>query len=64
MVYSKNFSSVYAVQKFIFFEIVHLLGLPKNGNNVSVVSKMQMFTKIISLFVFKFLYWLGNPIGT
>ena len=42
------FVNAYVVQKCLFFEILHLFGLTKNDKNVSVTSKMQMFTKIIA----------------
>ena len=31
---------------------------------MSVTSKTQMFTEILSLLVFNFVYWLVNPLGT
>ena len=36
------------VQKFQFFEILYLDELAKNVKNVSITSKMEMFTKIIA----------------
>ena len=51
-------------KKCLFFEITLLLGLTKNGKNVSVTSKMQMITKIISRFVFLYTGTRGHCISS
>ena len=46
------------------FDFNLILELIKNSKIVSVHSKVVMFTKAIARFVFNFVYWFVNPIGT
>ena len=55
---------LYLLNCFESFYFILIFGLIKNSKNMSVHTKMVIFTKAIARFVFNFIYWLVNPIGT